>query len=111
MKIIWRHHYLARFSIFLITVALIAGMAGCFVFGILRLAIDSTEGGSVTEPGEGVFLHGEGTVVILEAEAEEDYQFVNWAGDVDTIADVNAATTTISMQGDYGLMAIFEYTP
>ena len=30
-----------------------------------ELSINSTEGGSVTEPGEGVFLYGEGTAVDL----------------------------------------------
>ena len=44
-----------RASIFLVTVALVVGMAGCVV--VLRLTIDSTEGGSVTVPGEGTFTY------------------------------------------------------
>ena len=36
------------------------------------------------------------------------YRFVNWTGDVDTVADVNAAATTINMKGDYSIMANFE---
>jgi hypothetical protein len=71
------------------------------------LAISSTEGGSVTEPGEEVFIYDEGTVVDLVAEAEEGYRFVEWTGDVGTIADVYAASTTITMNGDYAITAEF----
>jgi len=71
------------------------------------LATSSTEGGSVTEPGEGVVTYYEGTVVDLVAEAEEGYRFVEWTGDVGTIADVYATTTTITMNGDYSVTANF----
>jgi len=71
------------------------------------LTIDSTEGGSVTTPGEGVFTYDEGTVVDLVAEADEGYRFVEWTGDVGTIADVYDATTTITMNGDYSITANF----
>ena len=71
------------------------------------LTISSTEGGSVTEPGEEVFTYGEGALVDLVAEAEEGYRFVEWTGDVSTIADVYAATTTITMNGDYSITANF----
>jgi len=57
---------------------------------IYDLTISSMNGGSVTTPGEGVFTYNEGTVVDLVAEAEEDYRFVEWTGDVGTMADVNA---------------------
>jgi len=72
------------------------------------LTISSTEGGSVTEPGEGVFPCDEGELVDLLAEAGEDYLFVEWTGDVGTIADVYAATTTLNMTGDYSITANFE---
>ena len=71
------------------------------------LTIDSTEGGSVTTPGEGVFTYDEGTVVDLVAEADEGYRFVEWTGDVEEIVDVYAATTTITMNGDYSITANF----
>jgi hypothetical protein len=75
------------------------------------LSISSTEGGSVTTPGEGVFTYGEVSVVGLAAEAEEDYRFVEWTCDVDTIADIYAASTTITMNGDYSITANFEAVP
>ena len=74
---------------------------------IYDLTISSTEGGSVTEPGEGVFTYDEGTVVDLVATPDEGYRFVEWTGDVGTIADVYAATTTITMNGDYSITAKF----
>jgi hypothetical protein len=74
---------------------------------IYDLTISSTAGGSVTEPGEGVFTYDEGTVVELIAEAEEGYRFVEWTGDVSTIADVYDASTTITMNGDYSITTNF----
>ncbi len=72
------------------------------------LTIGSTAGGSVTTPGEGVFTYDDGTVVNLVAQAAENYNFVNWTGDTGTIGNVNAASTTITMQGDYSITANFE---
>jgi uncharacterized repeat protein (TIGR02543 family) len=96
-----------RISSFLIVAALIAGMVGC-VSVKCDVTIASTAGGSITTPGEGTFTYDEGEVVNLLAEAEEGYQFVNWAGDVGTTANVNAASTTITINGDYSITANFE---
>jgi hypothetical protein len=71
------------------------------------LNTSSTEGGSVTTPGEGIFTYDEGTIVDLVAEAEEGYRFVEWTGDVGNIADVHSATTTITMSGNYSITANF----
>ena len=71
------------------------------------LTISSTAGGSVTTPGEATFTYPAGTVVSLVATPATGYGFVNWDGDVDTIANVNDATTTITMQGDYEITARF----
>ena len=109
-----RHHFVTRASIFLVMVALIAGMVGCDggSGGVeYDLIISSTTGGSVTEPGEGVFTYDEGTVGNLVADAEEGYYFVNWTGDVDTIANINGATTTITMADDYEITANFAQIP
>ena len=78
--------------------------------GKLALTASSTAGGSVTTPGEGTFSYDEGTMVELVAEAEEGYRFVNWTGDVDTIANVDVAATTITMDGDYSIVANFVTT-
>jgi hypothetical protein len=71
------------------------------------LSTGSTEGGSITTPGEGVFNYDEGTMVDLVATPDTGYRFVNWTGDVGTIADVNADSTNITMNGDYSLTADF----
>jgi hypothetical protein len=75
------------------------------------LIISSTAGGTVVEPGEGTFTYDEGTVVDLSVAIEEGSRFVNWTGDVDTVADVNAATTTVTMDDDYSIIANFEEKP
>ena len=102
------NRYLTKFSIFLIMAALIAGMVGCGP--VYNLTISSTAGGSVTDPGEGTFTYEGGTVVPLVAEADEDYLFVNWTGDVSTIADVNAPSTNITVYDSYSITANF-YNP
>ena len=75
--------------------------------GQYNLTISSTAGGSVTTPGEGTFTRDAGTVVSLVASAASGYHFVNWTGDVGTIANVNAASTTITMNGGYSVTAVF----
>ena len=106
-----RHQYVARVGMFLITAALIAGMTGCDFNGseFYTLTISSTEGGNVTTPGEGTFTYAAGTVVELVAEPEEGYQFVNWIEDgrMGDLADVNDATTTITMNEEYDVIANF----
>jgi hypothetical protein len=72
------------------------------------LSVSSTEGGSVTSPGEDSFLYPLGAVVNLVAEADSGYRFAGWSGDVDTIADVDAATTTITMDSSYAIRADFQ---
>jgi uncharacterized repeat protein (TIGR02543 family) len=73
------------------------------------LALDSTVGGNVTTPGEGLFPeYDAGTVVDLVATPDAGYQFVNWTGDVSTVANVTATITNITMNGDYSITANFE---
>ncbi len=79
--------------------------------GQFSLTISSTEGGSVTVPGEGVFLYDAGTSVSLLATADSGYRFTGWTGDVGTVADVNSRSTTITMQGDYSVVATFDERP
>jgi len=71
------------------------------------LTISSSAGGSVTTPGEGAFTYDAAEVVNLEASADAGYQFDEWTGDVSTVADVNASTTTITMDGDKSVRALF----
>ncbi len=68
--------------------------------------------GSVTTPGEGrFFLYEEGTVVDLIAEPDSGYEFARWTGNVDTIANVNASSTTITMHDDYYISSHFREIP
>ena len=78
------------------------------------LTISSTAGGWVIEPGEGTFTYDEGTMVYLVADPYSDYEFVQWTGDVDDIADIEDATTSITMNGEgvsrfSGGMVRFDY--
>jgi uncharacterized protein YkwD/ribosomal protein L21E len=109
--------HVKRISIFLIVVALVAGMVGCVSspspYGLsipahYYLTISGSEGGEVTTLGEGTFICDEGEVVNLVATPAIGYRFVRWIGDVDTIEDVEAASTTIIMNGDCSVTANFE---
>ena len=101
-----------RISSFLVVAALITGMAGCVSSPAqYDLIILSTEGGKIATLGEGTVACNEGEVVNLVAEPEEGYQFVNWTGDVGDIADVNAATTTITVHDNCSVTANFEEVP
>ena len=72
------------------------------------LTVSSTSGGNVTIPGEGTFgPYSAGATVNLVATANLDYHFVEWTGDVGTIAVVNLSTTTINMNSDYTITANF----
>ena len=115
---------MARVGIFLITVALIAGMVGCGGGGAgggdggesYTLTVDSTAGGAVavnnvTIPGKAIFTYNTGTVVSLNATPVSGYQFVDWTGDVGTVDNVHASETIITMNGNYSIMANFEIPP
>jgi len=95
-----------------VLLALSMGLIGCGGEGVpeiteYTLTISSTEGGEVTNPGEGTFKYDDGAVINLAAEAEEGYHFVNWNGDVDDITNVEDATTVIIMSDDYSITANF----
>ena len=105
-----RHRYITKVSIFLVIVALIVGMVGCGGTSTqYTLSISSTSGGNVTHPGIGTFTYPAGAVVLLEAVPEGGYGFIHWSGNVSTIEDVNALTTTITMNGHYFITANFAY--
>jgi hypothetical protein len=99
-------YYVVRASIFLMIVALVVGIAGCApgVPGFTaqyNITISSTIGGTVTDPGEGLFSYDAGRVVNLVAEPDIGYRFAGWTTNADTIADVYDATTTITMNKNY----------
>jgi len=72
------------------------------------LTTASTEGGSVTVPGEeGPYTYGCGEDVAITAVAEDCYRFTGWTGDTTTIADDEDPTTEIHMDDDYSITANF----
>jgi hypothetical protein len=82
-----------------------------FAIDTQTLTISSTDGGSVTTPGEGAMVYDYGTVVDLVATPDEHYHFVGWTGtavDAGKVADPGSASTTVVVEGDYTLIANFE---
>ncbi len=74
------------------------------------LTVNSTDGGSVTSPGEDTFTYLGGTVVPLVADPDPCANFIGWTGDAAAVAavdNVTAASTFITMNGDYTITANF----
>lgn len=105
------------FLILLVVMLILSmGLIGCSSGGVpevteYKLTISSNDGGSVNTPGEETFTYEEGEVIDLAATSNEYYDFAGWTGDTDTVADVNTASTTITMNGDYSITANFELEP
>jgi len=101
---------MARVTVFLVAVALLMGTAACGGLDTYQLTITSTAGGSVTLPGEETFTYDAGTVVQLAATPDDSYEFQAWTGDIQDIADPDSRATTITMNGNYLIMANFGQT-
>jgi len=107
-------YYITKVGLSLLILALIVSVTGCAAgsSGAVRydLTVTSVQGGSVDIPGEGTFTCDAGRIIDLSATPNSGYRFVNWTGDVDTINNSYAASTTITMDGDYSITANFEQT-
>jgi len=69
----------------------------------LTMAVDPAGGGTTT-PAVGVHTYPEDEVVAITATPNAGYEFDHWTGDV---ADPNAASTTVTMDGDKTVTAHF----
>ena len=76
-------------------------------YSMYDLDISSNVGGSVTEPGEGNFSYNENDTINLVAVPSGDYAFSHWSGDVANVVDVNSASTSVQVQGNYSIVANF----
>ena len=74
-----------------------------------HLRISSQAGGTVISPGEGTFNYEKGTVVRVAVVPEVDYRFMYWAGDVSTVNCIFCPVTTITVERDHAIIAVFEY--
>ena len=70
------------------------------------LMISRTGDGNVT-PRVGTHLYPLGAEVSLVAVPYEGSQFIRWYGDVNTIANVTAPSTTITVDRPYSIIAVF----
>jgi hypothetical protein len=75
------------------------------------LVVTSGKGGTVIKPGLGSFSYAAGTKTVVQAQADSGYRFAEWTGsavDAGKVADPTAASTFVSMDGNYSLQANFE---
>jgi hypothetical protein len=82
-----------------------------FVIGQHTLTVAVTKYGSVIMPGEGEFEIDAGTILPIEAvSADPNHEFSRWSGTAverGRVQDPNAATTTVLVDGNYALEAVF----
>ena len=72
----------------------------------LSVDVSPSGAGSVSlSPSTGEYKPG--ARVTLTASPASGYRFVNWTGDVGTVANVNSASAVISMNDDYSISANF----
>ena len=86
-------------------------LIGNFVRVQHTLTLSSGAGGSVVAPGEGTFVYAYGHVAQVTARADETHPFDYWTGtavDAGKVADASSASTTVTMDADYSLVAHFE---
>jgi hypothetical protein len=102
-----RYHYVISVAVLALTLAFATAMVSCTEPAQYDLTISTTEGGEVTTPGQETSSYYAGEVVDLVAEPDDGYRFVDWTGDVDTIDDVNAASTAITMNDTFSITANF----
>jgi hypothetical protein len=69
-----------------------------------ELTISSSSGGTVTLPGEGIFVYPAETVVNLVATPDLGYEFVIWTGEV---SNFSSPATTVTMNADKSVYANF----
>lgn len=98
--------------------ALVVGIVGCGGGDgnnggdSYTLIVDFTDGGTVAVdglpiPGKAILTYAPGTVVSLNATPGAGYRFVNWTGDVGTVADIDGAQTSITVNYDCSITAEF----
>jgi hypothetical protein len=74
------------------------------------LTVSAGTGGQVPDPGEGVFSYHEGAVVSVKAVAHAGCRFAGWVGTAvaeGRVAEPNAASTEVAVEGDCTLHATF----
>jgi hypothetical protein len=72
--------------------------------GNYTLTVVSSNGGSVTQPGQGVFRFHAGSRINLVAKADDGWVFDHWTGDVE---DASSAITTTRLSEPQAVTAIF----
>jgi uncharacterized repeat protein (TIGR02543 family) len=77
-----------------------------FALSTYTLTMAKVGNGTIV-PDVGAHTENAGAAVDLTATPDTGWQFVNWTGDVATVADVNDATTTVTMNGNYTITANF----
>jgi hypothetical protein len=74
------------------------------VIGKETLMVSSTDGGSVTLPGEGTFEYDNGAEIIIVATPDDGYHFTHWTGSISSTSN----PLSLTMDKDYDLTANFE---
>ncbi len=86
-------------------------LQACFEPDQPTLTVTTGLGGTVTQPGVGIFSYSSGTNVVITAKPLLGYRFLSWTGTAvqeGKVADPCAASTFVTMDSNYSLQANFE---
>ena len=72
-----------------------------------QLTVNVGTGGTITAPATSPATYDYGEAATITASPNAGYHFVNWTGDVSTVANVDAASTTVTMNSNYTIAANF----
>ena len=72
-----------------------------------QLTVNAGTGGTITAPATSPATYDYGEAATITASPNAGYHFVNWTGDVSTVANVDAASTTVTMNSNYTIAANF----
>lgn len=101
-----KHKLISIASIIILLFVVLGSSIGCNPTANYTLTMASTAGGAVT-PAIGAHTYDAGTVVNLTATVVAGYHFINWTGNVGTVANVTSYTTNVTMNGNYTITANF----
>lgn len=75
----------------------------------LTTSVNDPDGGYIRLPSDSLSTtyHKYGDTPTIEAVAKTGYEFSGWTGDIANVLNVNLAATSITMEGDYSIVANF----
>lgn len=109
-----RHQRCLAAATALVLIAAMICIGGCDDSASPNILTVATSGSGTTDPAPGIYSDKSGLTVPISASAGYGYHFVGWTGDIGAVADPSSALTTVTVDSDTYITAVFvpdEQTP